>query len=191
MFVLQTFLKNHSILFLLSATCSRPPVPTGSGKCQGIHGAMFTGWAVNLSPNRGPQPLAASCHSTTLHAPESQRISAVSPTFQEISISRPLHSQAFAWNTLFLETHLAVSLMLLMVSMQISPFMRHLWPYTDPLPPFVTLPHSSYHHMPGNVDCPISHPGGESFRTETSFNWFCCLLYPTCPKWSLNIADCQ
>ena len=105
MFVLQTFLKNHPILCLQSATCSWPPVPT-----QRIHGAMFTGWAVNLSPNRVPQPPPASCHSTH-HAPESQRISAVSPTFQEVSISRPLHSQIFAWNTLFLETHLAVSLM--------------------------------------------------------------------------------
>lgn len=190
MFVLQTFLKNHSILLLQSSTCSRPPVPTGSGKCQGIHGARFTTWAVNVSPNRGPQPLPASCHSTH-HAPESQRISAVSPTFQEVSISRPLHSPISAWSTLFLETLLAVPLMLLMISIQTSPFTRHLWPYTDPPPPFVTLPHSSYHHMPGNVDCPISHPGSESFKTETSFNRFCCLLFPTFPERSLNIADCQ
>ena len=97
MFVLQTFLKDHSILLLQSSTCSQPPVLTGSGKCQGIRGAMFTGWAVNLSPNRGPQPLPASCHSTHQCSRVPENLCCFS------NIPRSFHLKAFAFSNLCLE----------------------------------------------------------------------------------------
>lgn len=147
---------------------------------------MFTGWAVNLSPQGGPQTLPASFHPTD-HAPEFLRISAFPPTFQESS-----RLMVFAFSYPRLE-HSPQKPTWLSHSCYLWSLLKYLlsWGISDHtlilfLIDLITICHVD---MPCTVDCPVSHPGSESFRKEASFNRFCCLLYPRYPERSLCIAD--